>query len=424
MGDPAARGFRAAGLGLALLMVAPAGAGMAESSPPEVLASGDRPLRQLAAQATAVALIDAARTESYDQDRLRVHRVRVVRVLRGRLDAPAPGVVEVRGGSTRPPLLTEGERVVMLLRPVAPLTYLAEHLPAGDYLEAVAGREGIVPVGSDAEVGAVEHALAEGAAVAPTDPAAARRLAFDELATGNPRLTADALTELRHLDRLGPLSPDEVDTLGRTLRTRRVDPGVRVGLIKLIAAQRATEAAPALATAEADTPAVVDALLAGRAEMGLLGRADLAPRLAAGDPALRAAAVRTLARLDDPAAVAEAGRYANSDPDRVVREAAIDGLGASRRPEAVPILARTFESPETGIKQKSVRAMLAIGGPAIDEALVDLALHGSSPETRRYAALALVLTHGRDHPTVRRVEASDPAPEVRELFEKGLERPD
>ena len=56
----------AAGLGLALLIVAPAGAGTAESSPPEVLASGDRPLRQLAAQATAVALIDAVRTESYD----------------------------------------------------------------------------------------------------------------------------------------------------------------------------------------------------------------------------------------------------------------------------------------------------------------------------------------------------------------------
>ena len=45
-------------------------------------------------------------------------------------------------------------------------------------------------------------------------------------------------------------------------------------------------------------------------------------------------------RRGAPAAVAH---YATDDPDVAVRTAAIEALGQTRRREAVPVLARTFD---------------------------------------------------------------------------------
>jgi hypothetical protein len=87
----------------------------------------------------------------------------------------------------------------------------------------------------------------------------------------------------------------------------------------------------------------------------------------------------------------------------------------------VPHVSRTFDAPEREMKQASARAMLAIGGPAADDALVELALRGGSVETRTYAALVLVATHGPQHEAVRRIAASNPSPEVRDVLEHGLE---
>ena len=166
--------------------------------------------------------------------------------------------------------------------------------------------------------------------------------------------------------------------------------------------------------------AVLAALLAARADLGVLRRADVASQLTAKDPAARAAAVHALARTGDPAAFDEIARLATADPDPGVRTAAIDGLGESKRPEAMPILTRTFDAPDKTTMQHSARAMLAIGGDAADEALVNLALRGRTPESRRFAAYALVMTYGRNAPIVHRMEASNPPPEVRDLLEHGL----
>jgi HEAT repeat protein len=344
----------------------------------------------------------------------------VARVLRGRVDAPEPGIVDVRATSTRAPLLTDGERVVVLLRPAPALSYLTKHLPGGAHFDVVGGRDGVVPVGSDAEVEVVERILAEPGADAET----VRRVAAAELASGNPRLAADALAELRRAAPLRPLSRADVEALGKALADRRVEPITRAGLMQLVGAARAVEAAPALATAVADTPAVLEALFAARADLGVAGREQLAPQLGSRDAHVRAAAVRALARLDQPGVVAEVGRYATSDPDAGVRLAAIDALGATKRTDAVPFLATTFDSSETRFQHRSAQAMLEIGGPAVDEALVDLALRGKTPKTRRYGALILLMQHGRDAEVVRRIERSNPAPEVRELLEKGLQKPD
>ncbi len=397
-----------------------------ETAPGAVATTGVRPLRVLAAQATVIALANVVRSEPYDDDRLRLYRLRIERVLRGRLDAPEPGVVEIRGGSMRPGLLSEGERAIVLLEPAPRLTYLAEHLRDQSAWAIVGGRDGVLPVGSAAEVEAVERVLAEGARIAALAEsearAAARRLAFTELGGPSPRLAADAVVELRRLQELTPLSAEEQDTLARALRDRRIDPITRIGLIELLAERKASEALPALSAAAAETPAVLDALLRARARLGApAGRGELAPYLASTDPTTRAAAVRALARLDDPAALDEVGRYATSGSDRTTRLAAVEALGDSKRPAAIPYLVRTFAEPERELMQKSARALLKIDDPAVDDALVDLATRDGSSETQLYAALLLVVTRGRDSPAVRRIEAANPSPAVRKLLEHGLE---
>src|SRR5581483_9831829 len=215
-------------------------------SPAVAATTGARPLRVLAADASAIVLADVRRTELYDEGRLHLYRMHVERVLRGRLDDADPGIAEVRGDSKRPPLAIDGEHVVVFLRPAWGQTYLTEHLPAGTYYTVVGARDGVVPVASEAQREAVERAIADGAAIAtldaPAAPAARRRLAFTELASTSPRLAGDALAELRGFATLSPLAPEELAALSRALRDVTVDPVVRVGLIELVADRHAGDA--------------------------------------------------------------------------------------------------------------------------------------------------------------------------------------
>jgi HEAT repeat protein len=380
-----------------------------------IAATGAEPLRVLAADAVVFAAT-VVRTESYDEDRLRVHRLKVERLLRGRLDETAPGLVDMRGAVQRPPLVTDGERVVVIVRPAPDLSYLRQHLPAGPYVVPVSGRDGVVPVTADGDVDAVE------AAIEARTPATRRRLAFAGLASGRPRLAADGLLELRLLEGLTPLSATERELVGRTLRDTHVPAVTRVGVLDLLAERTAREALPEVLHAETDTPAVLDAVLAARARLGApAGRKDLASYLDSTDPGVRAAALRALAALDDPDALGDLDRHATTDKDIAVRVAAIDALGATKRADVVPVLSKTFASTEREVQQASARAMIAVGGPVVDDALIQLALAGSTPETKSYAALVLVTMHGRDSPAVRRLEAGNPGPEVTELLQHGLE---
>ena len=136
---------------------------------------------------------------------------------------------------------------------------------------------------------------------------------------------------------------------------------------------------------------------------------------------MRAAAVRALAHLENADALDQVARYATADSDLSVRTAAVEALAASGRPPDVPVLARPFDVHERELQQVSGRALLQIGGNAAAETLLDLALRGQTPETKSYAALLLIASRGRDDATVRRLEASNPAPEVKYLLEHGLE---
>ena len=115
------------------------------------------------------------------------------------------------------------------------------------------------------------------------------------------------------------------------------------------------------------------------------------------------------------------GKAATTDPDAAVRGAAIDALGTTGSADALPILSGTFASHERDLQQRSARAIIAIGGPAADDALVELALRGDRTETRTYATIVLLASRGADSAAVRRLVAAKPGPEVLHVIEHGLE---
>lgn len=385
---------------------------------PTPLARGVRPLRDLAAEATAVVVGRVARTEAFDQDRLRVQRVDVERVLRGRLDAREIGVVEMRGASRRPSLLDDGQTVVLLVSPAPALSYLAQHLRDGTFVVPTGGRDGVVVVGSEAELAAIEAALTAG----DDTPAARRGRAFAALDGPSQRLAADAVVELRALPALSPLAGTECATLARVLGDPRTPPPTRIAVVGLLADRDARDALPAVTSAATDTAAVLDAVLAARARLGAPATlAELAPSLQSPDAGIRAAAARALAATADPGVTTLLGSVAATDPDASVRGAAIDTLGTTGRADALPVLSKTFASRERDLQQRSARAIMAIGGSGADDALVALALHGERPDVRTYAAIVLLAARGADSAAVRRLATSRPPPEVSHVLEHGLE---
>jgi len=217
------------------------------------------------------------------------------------------------------------------------------------------------------------------------------------------------------------LTPKEVSILGQALADRRIGRPARLGLIRLIGDRSWKDALPGLRGADIDAPEVLDAVLVARAKLGAPATKDeIKTYLASKDPIVRSAAVRALANLPEPA-IGELGHFATSDKDLAVRVAAIEALGTTKESAAVPTLSRTFAEPGREVRQASGRALLAIGGGAASDAFVNLALHGTDTETRKYAALLLVVSSGKDSPPVQRLLASNPGGEVRQVVEHGLQ---
>jgi hypothetical protein len=98
---PVARTARATGLGAFVIAIL-ASVVAAQPPGPAVVASGDRSLRVLVAQASAVVLADAASTESFDEDRLRSTGA-ASRAFSADGSTSRPGIVEMRGATKAPP---------------------------------------------------------------------------------------------------------------------------------------------------------------------------------------------------------------------------------------------------------------------------------------------------------------------------------
>lgn len=416
---------RLAVAGLALSLIA----GFATGAPAagRAVPSGATPLRALVGRASAVVVARPGPAEELDEGRLAVHPLRVEEVLRGDLAIDVAPVVEIRGTSARPAYFTDVERAVVLLRPAAPLSYYAEHLPEGPRFEPAGGRDGIIPIRTEADLDATRALLEQGAAAAALPPgdeqqAALRALAFAAVDARHPRWLADALLELRSVPASAELSTEEVSTLAGALRDTTMPAPLRARLLHLLAERHWVGAADAVAAAAVDEPALLDAILDARARLGIpAGRKELAPYLASGDPRLRAAAVRALAALDDPEALAEVGRHATGDADTGVRTAAIAALAGTGRDAAVPYVQRAFDDPAPAIRQASARALLALGGRRKSEALADLALSADTPEARQYAAVVLLISTPPDDPALARLRAKATDPMVRRVLEHGIE---
>jgi hypothetical protein len=389
--------------------------------------SGIHSLRELQGGARATVLGRVLHTDTFDDAKLLVYRVSVERVLRGPELGPTASIVDIRAGLTRPPLLADGQRAVLVLVAAPPLSYLTQQLPGEVDLSQLAdGRDGVIPITTDADVDLIVRLLdAEERVRTERDPAARtqalRQLAFQLVGTDQPRLVADGLLELRRLPRALSLTSEELSVLGRVLRDRAIPEPTRIGLIRLLGQRRWDGALGALQGVEVDRPDVLAALLQARANLGAPAtRQDLAPYLTSKDPAVQAAAVAALARTNDPSAIAEVGRWATADGDPAVRESAIAALGQTKRREASPYLQQTFASTDTSLMMASGRALLELDEADGSAAFTALALGGPSPDVRRYAAVLLVMTRGRENPAVQQLLARNPPPEVRDVIEHGL----
>jgi HEAT repeat protein len=423
----------AAGCALGLVLRPPLAAGhegqpaprLQRDTAPPPRVTGGKTLRELLPQSTAVVLGFVSRTEGYDGDKLRLHRVRVSRTLRGEVSEPEIAIVEVRGASKRPQLVYEGMNAILLVRPAGTMSYLEEQLPPGTYWTVAGERDGVVLAASDTEVDALAPVIgrAAEAAVLSGDQAVAahRALAFDEIRSRNARLVADGVLELERLPALEELDDAELEALGAALRDTTLPPRIRVGLVRLIAERDLEEALPALLSAEVDHPELLAAVLDTRARLGAPVPPDeLRAHLESDDPEIRAAALSALGAAGDPAAIPELARFAIGDKNSEVRAAAVQALGRTKSPKALPTLALTFAEPDRELKQRSAQAILAIEGPEADNALVELALRGTSPEVRRHAALLLMVSRGPDHAAVRQLAAQNQDPRVRALLDEGL----
>ena len=384
-------------------------------------------LSQLAAQSTLIVEGVVARTASLDDGRLLVSAVQVTRTVEGHADGAEVAVLELRGATTRPGLLPDAMRAVVLLQPPPALSYLSQQLPdAGVRYVLTGGRDGIIPIANDAEAELVRTTLAEALRIARiTDETEAhtadRALALTEMRTGQARLEADALVRLRRLNEVTSLTADEQRALADLLAKPTVPAATRVGFVRLAADRGWKDAVPALRAASVESAEMLDAVLAARARLGApADKAELRRYLDAKDPAVQAAAIRALAALPD-SAVGDLGRYATSDKAVGVRVAAIEALGATKQAAAIPTLSQTFGEPTREVRQASGRALLAIGGDAANDAFINLALHGGDADTRKYAAVLLLVSTGKDSPAVQRLMASNPGGEVRDIVEHGLQ---
>jgi HEAT repeat protein len=309
-----------------------------------------------------------------------------------------------------------------------PLTfsYFKQHQSDRPYVAVIGGRDGVIRVPSAAGLAAVETAIALGATAgvnATAANAAARRaLSFHEIESADPRLLADALTELRLLDSLADMSAAESSAIEKLSLDATVPSTLRAQLLTLVSEKGAVPLLQVLERVTAAPPIVMEAALRARARLGAPADMQEIHRLLDGkDATVRAAAVPALGLNGNPEALADLGRYAIEDPALGVRIAAIDSLGATGEPATLDWLVQCFESDSRPIKQAAARAILSVGGEPANRTLLELATNGRHSETRVYATALLLTRYGRDHPTIRRIKEADPGAAVRDLIAHGMQ---
>jgi HEAT repeat protein len=416
---PPRRALRRCSLATALciLIVAPA---------PSADASPAPRLRALLKAGRLVVDGQVATVKSYDDDRVAVVEFRVDKIFKGNLPGEPPqrvSIVEVREGPVRPGL-DAGMRGIAVLRPAPRTTLLAKVLPEGTYYELLPEHGSFIAAASPGDAGrnsAVVDRLVAAARGSGLDASAARQLTFALLASQSPILVEDGIAGVAKLGRQAALTAEELGTLRTALGRADLPEQVRIALIEAVAAAGIGEAVPAL-QAISTPPAVVEAAWQALDRLGAAPPDEsLQARLADREASIRAAAARELLRREGVEAISQIAPLAIQDPDPSVRMAAVEALGALKKPEALPPLERVFSSSSPELQQASARAIIGIGGqPAID-ALGRLAFAGPG-ESQRYAVVVLMTVNDeRKTEVLQRIGATHPEEEVRDLALHGLD---
>ncbi len=385
---------------------------------------------RIAAMLRTASLAVAATTskaQEHTDEGLRSATLSIGRVLKGTHDTPTATVVESREFPSVPPVLQNDRHGVAFLVRAKATQQLRRTLPRGSLYQTAHGRWGWLELSegdpAQAELALIERwaALARGAFREPeTQQTEIRSLVFAEIASANPRLVEDGVQGIANLSDLqDTLSSQESRTLSTALGRRDLPPRVSERLVRAIESARLHSQLPALRAIADHDPRVVSAAFRARRSLGDIPDAKEVDGLGRDpDPQQRVSAIPLLV---ETFGVERLREMAISDPDLAVREAAIEAMGASGDPDALPTLGETFVLPDRTLRQKSSQAIYEIGGSPAADLLVGIVFDG--PEDAQRHALVLLFSLGLDplDPRLARVREEHPDAAVRDLALHGFE---
>jgi HEAT repeat protein len=379
-------------------------------------------------RAELVLTAEVASNLSYDSGRAHVAKLRIDRVLKGTYGESHVTIVDLRPAAFLPPMFAPGRYTLTFLAPLKTNTYMEKHLPRATYFHALEPRERWMGGGSHADLAAMADLVARIAAAnrAPAkDKSArapeARALVFDLIAARHPTLVGEGVASLGEIPGLaGNLTDDERTRLETALDREDLPVRVRTELVKAIAAAGLKQLVAALRKSRSPrlTAACWDALAALGAPVTVT---ELDPFLKSSDPEWRRLAIRPLLQREGEAGIARVGDLALHDGATAVRRTAIEALGATKLPAALPTLERAYADREFEIRQAAAGAIITIGGRPAAETLTRLAFDG--PQDGQRLAVIGLFTLGIDKsdPLMRRIAEEHPEKELRELAKRGLE---
>jgi len=361
---------------------------------------------------------------SLDDGQLLAARLAIASTYKGKSDGSTIGVVQMRSSGARPAQFAEGQTVLAFLAPAPRNSYLRQQVGEGEHWQAVDENGGVLgpQAGDAALLGALGEQMAAIARGVST-PESRRRLVFDLLRTRTPVLVADAAETLGEISGLAEsLTRDEQKLLEEAIGRDDLLAAARAVLIRAVGAAQLRALLPFLQKLRPKEPAVRSAQWDALAALGApLPAEELSERIADKDPEIRKIAVRELFQRRGTAAIAEAGRIAATDPDEGVRLAAVELLGATKSPDAIPPLERVYGGESWPVRQVATRALLEIGGEPARQSLLRLVFAPGSVDAQRYAVAALLISGVKfDDPIMQKIQKEHPDESVRELAEHGV----
>jgi HEAT repeat protein len=402
---------------LLILAGRPAGAAVA----PHIQKWFDRAQLVIAAEVTSIS--------PYDEGRANVAELRIQRTLKGKYGKAELNVVDLRQVVSLPPRFTLKRYVLTFLAPLKMTAPLQQQLPAGTYFTPVEPPDRALAANSAGELAEIADLVARiaasnrtpGGQERATQAATSRKLTFDLISARHPTLVAEGVATVSAIPDLGnTLTDEERQRIEGALDRDDLDVRLRTDLVRAIAEAGLRQLVPALRKLRG--PRLTAACWNALADLGSpVKAADLEQHLQSTDPEWRRVAIAQLVRQEREGAIARVGDVALHDTEFGVRKTAIDALGATKLPAALPVLERAYADPMFEIRQAAAGAIITIGGRPAAETLTRLAFDGPK-DGQRFAVVGLfVLGIGKDDPLMRRIAQEHPDQAIRELAQQGAD---